>query len=318
MTIERFEPHTQIAFAQRLQEIDALHLGSALGVAVNALDVAELDVQLAGFVPRERLGRVAAAGIRGERLFPVPLLLEQDPRLIAYFRLLYGLSQKEFYRTLGRFRSMEERGTISDRARNDLDELCAALCETAWLLFENIGSVDAVRIRDLQLLTLGAQLRGGYLNEIGRAATGLVFKRIRAAIADSAIEEESESHILVRNALGHRVRIRFSTDPDITISEEVTSGFVNRLAIEIKGGADVSNIHNRLGEAEKSHQKALEQDFTGFWTIVNAPVDDEMAKRESPTTQEFFQLRAIIDPGNPEWVRFRDELASQLSTAAAS
>ena len=41
---------------------------------------------------------------------------QQDPQLIAYFRLLYGLSQKEFYRTLGRFKSMEERGTISDRA----------------------------------------------------------------------------------------------------------------------------------------------------------------------------------------------------------
>ena len=37
MTIERFIPQTQIAFAQRLLEIDALHLGPALGTAVMRL-----------------------------------------------------------------------------------------------------------------------------------------------------------------------------------------------------------------------------------------------------------------------------------------
>ena len=99
---------------------------------------------------------------------------------------------------------------------------------------------------------------------------------------------------------------------------ELTSGFGNRLAVEIKGGTDVSNVHNRLGEAEKSHQKAQEQGFTEFWTIVNAPVDEETARRESPTTQEFFQLSEIIDPSNSEWVRFRDELTSRLGIPAAS
>jgi hypothetical protein len=32
-------------------------------------------------------------------------------------------------------------------------------------------------------------------------------------------------------------------------------------AIEIKGGRDYSNIHNRIGEAEKSHQKAEKQGY---------------------------------------------------------
>ena len=43
----------------------------------------------------------------------------------------------------------------------------------------------------------------------------------------------------------------------------------NRIAIEIKGGTDVSNLHNRLGEAEKSHQNARLLGFTQFWTIIN-------------------------------------------------
>ena len=318
MTFERFEPETQIAFPQRLLDINALHLGPALAPAVASLEITELDTELARYVPHERLGRVAAAGLRGERLFPVPLVLQKAPRLIGYYRLLYGISQKSFYREFGPFKSMEDRGNISARALPDLASLCASLCETAWLLVENVADVDAARIRDLQLLTLGAQLRGGHLNKIGRVATAIVFKRIRAAIADSAIEEEDESYILVRNASALRVRIQFSTDPDIAISMELTSGFGNRLAVEIKGGTDVSNVHNRLGEAEKSHQKAQEQGFTEFWTIVNAPVDEETARRESPTTQEFFQLSEIIDPSNSEWVRFRDELTSRLGIPAAS
>ena len=36
----------------------------------------------------------------------------------------------------------------------------------------------------------------------------------------------------------------------------------------IKGGTDKSNAHNRAGEAEKSHQKARQQDFRECWTLI--------------------------------------------------
>ena len=50
-----------------------------------------------------------------------------------------------------------------------------------------------------------------------------------------------------------------ATDPDIRIQEEFEPGQLrNKVAIEIKGGTDISNAHNRAGEAEKSHQKGQE------------------------------------------------------------
>ena len=153
---------------------------------------------------------------------------------------------------------------------------------------------------------------------IGQEATTTVFKRIRAAIADAAVEEESESHVVVRNASNRLVRVSFSADPDIAIAEELSEGYENRLAIEIKGGTDVSNIHNRIGEAEKSHQKAMAQGFKEFWTIVNAPVSDQAARRESPTTQQFFQLGDIKTSASPDWIRFRDQLTARLGIPAAS
>jgi hypothetical protein len=155
-------------------------------------------------------------------------------------------------------------------------------------------------------------LRGGLLNEIGRAATEIVFRRIRAAIADSAIVREAPAELILRNAAGRHVTVSFSSDPDIAVSEELSASITNKLAIEIKGGTDVSNIHNRLGEAEKSHQKAKAKGFTEFWTIKNASVEPAAAAKETPTTNLFFDLARIIDPDDSEWVRFRDELTSRL------
>jgi hypothetical protein len=82
--------------------------------------------------------------------------------------------------------------------------------------------------------------------------------------------------------------------------------------VEIKGGTDVSNIHNRLGEAEKSHQKARVRGFTEFWTIVGVPLDEPSMRRETPTTRHFFHLQAILDPASKERARFRDVLCSVL------
>jgi hypothetical protein len=68
----------------------------------------------------------------------------------------------------------------------------------------------------------------------------------------------------------------------------------NIVAIEIKAGTDFSNIHNRLGEAEKSHQKARKAGYTECWTVINTDrIDMELARRESPSTDRFYQLARL-------------------------
>jgi len=82
--------------------------------------------------------------------------------------------------------------------------------------------------------------------------------------------------------------------------------------MEIKGGAARSNIHNRLGEAEKSHQKAKSRGFFEFWTIVRCQTDPAVAREESPTTSHFFNLDRIKDPTTPQRTRFREMLGSLI------
>jgi hypothetical protein len=49
------------------------------------------------------------------------------------------------------------------------------------------------------------------------------------------------------------VEVRFGSDPDVSITQQLKSQQRKLVAIELKGGTDVSNVWNRLGEAEKSH-----------------------------------------------------------------
>jgi hypothetical protein len=112
--------------------------------------------------------------------------------------------------------------------------------------------------------------------------------------------------IEVKNAAGRIVQIAFAADPDITIIERLaTTEAMPNTSIEIKGGSDVSNVHNRIGEAEKSHLKAKAEGFTRFWTIVRAKVDPALAKQQSPTTTEFFSLDDIQNTSHPGHKRFK-------------
>jgi hypothetical protein len=84
-----------------------------------------------------------------------------------------------------------------------------------------------------------------------------------------AAAEVCESAIEVNSATGRSFLIEFAPDPDIIIREEMEhQHYRNVIAIEVKSGTDASNIHNRIGEAEKSHQKARQRSFTKCWTVV--------------------------------------------------
>jgi hypothetical protein len=159
---------------------------------------------------------------------------------------------------------------------------------------------------------LGPQLRGGLNTEFGKNATDKIFKLLKSLVSPY-LKSETVRALIIENDSNRIVTIEFSSDPDISIIEKI--GLTNRplVSIEIKGGKDKSNIHNRIGEAEKSHQKAKGQNFFEFWTMLRVDLDYAHAKRESPTTTRFFNIDHIQDPDHEEYQLFRDLLSSLLS-----
>ena len=109
-------PALQIGFYKRLLAAQETQLMPALLAHLSGVDIAALDAELHEFAGSQRLGRLAAEGLRGELLFPVPLILASKPSLIGYYRLLLGFSQKEFYKPpFSIFARMEAAGVLSSK-----------------------------------------------------------------------------------------------------------------------------------------------------------------------------------------------------------
>lgn len=313
MSLPVLSPDLQVSFYQRLEAVRQVYLWPALSDTVSRVDLRVVDRELREMTPEGAIQLIARWGLRGETFFPVPVLLRENPFLLGYYRLLYGLSQKEFYGKgpFGRFKSMEDRGEISPRAERELTELCRSLAETGARLASKLDPVSRDLLHELQLLTLGPQFRGSANTKIGDAATQQVFDIIRSIVGDH-ITEMTRRSMTLTNAAGRLVLIEFASDPDVHVTEKMSNAVRQILSIEIKGGADVSNIHNRLGEAEKSHLKAKKLGCSEFWTILRVPLTADVASRGSPTTTRFFQLDEILQSDGERARMFREELVARL------
>jgi len=308
-------PRLQVDFSARLAVAEANVLLPALLKQVSLTPVPTIDQELHRLAPTALLQVLRAKGVAGELVFAVPCLLTGKPSLLGYYRLLLGFSQKEFYKAqhYSLFCRLEQEGVIPEAAKGQIEALCRSLIASAAYLVERVPEVSQDILHALTLLTLGSQFRGSYSTSIGQAAIDQTFALIRS-IVEPSIQRETPRLLEIRDSAGRLVRVQFASDPDIAIRHVVREAEVNRIAIEIKGGTDYSNIHNRLGEAEKSHQKAKSQGYTQFWTVVNVlGLDEGLARRESPTTTDFFILDQILDPAGVPFRDFRDRVLRELN-----
>ena len=315
-SISPFPATRQISFHHLLREARGKWLLENLRKVVSELDPNELKVQLSEYIPADIQQILAAQGIRDEDVFPTPMVLEAGPMLVGYYRLLLGIGQKTFYRSgtgMGRLQKMEINGTINDRQRGILPAFCRAMSVSMSSLVRELRNDLTPRdIGELPLLTLGSQFQGGANVAIGQQATKEVFRAI-IDIVGAYTETQTTQSITVINAAGRRVVISSASDPDVSIREQVGDLIRNRVAIEIKGGTDVANVHNRAGEAEKSHLKAKSEDFRDFWTIISTNgVNSDRLQAESPTTTSWFNAPEILVREGSDWDEFRSRIAEAV------
>ena len=172
------KPDLQVAFYRKLKSINDQYLYQALSDTVKQIFIPDIDKQLAEYVDHEALKKVASFGLRGEIFFPVPCIILSNPKLLGYYRLLLGFSQKEFYNKgpFGSFKRLEEQGIITKKISLQIEALCISLIGSAVIMIEQIDDLSLGTIRDLQMLTLGPQLRGGLNTEVGKNATDKIFR----------------------------------------------------------------------------------------------------------------------------------------------
>jgi len=307
-------PSRQVAFHQLLVSARKTWLMDALKDALKHAPPKTVKEQLAKYVPQDAQQILAAAGVRDEHVFPVPVVLEARPALIGYYRLLLGIPQKGFYKGgtgMGQFKSMEERGLLKPGHRPDLEGFCRAMCQSLGELVRQMSPQFSPRdVIELPLLTLGQKFQGGNNNTIGKLATLNVFVAVSELLKGHVLSEDTRK-ITIVNAAGRKVIVALASDPDIRVQEEFEPGQLrNKVAIEIKGGTDISNVHNRAGEAEKSHIKAKKQDFRDYWTLISLTgVNVGKLKSESPTTNSWFDVAQVLARDGDDWTEFSSRFA---------
>lgn len=115
---------------------------------------------------------------------------------------------------------------------------------------------------------------------------------------------ETDTSITLDNSAGRKVTLSLAPDPDIVIREEVNGQEVYKVAIEIKGGSDRANLHNRVGEAEKSHSKARAAGAQDCWTVISLDkADMQRLHQESASTREWIDLNDVLRGAGPSWDR---------------
>jgi XcyI-like restriction endonuclease len=313
-------PSRQLAFHELLVGARKTTLRDALREAVAAIDPNLLQEELSRYAPAKGRKILASAGIRDEEVFPTPVVLREAPTLVGYYRLLLGAPQKQFYTGasgMSPFKAMEQRGLMTDRAAAVLPAFCHEMGAVLSELVEQLSPTVTQRdIEELPLLTLGPQFQGSNNNRIGKAATVDVFLSIKEVVKDF-VQEAGEQEIVIENSAGRAVHFVLSADPDVRIEEEFGEERRLLVAIEIKGGTDKSNAHNRAGEAEKSHQKARGVGFRECWTVIaKAGLDIELLKSESPTTNSWFDTAHVLGREGEDWDEFRTRIVGSAGIPA--
>jgi hypothetical protein len=284
----------------------------ALSEALGQLDQGIVKEQIREYVPGDVQKILASAGLRDEYVFPVPSVIENKPSLVGYYRLLLGAPQKSFYKGstgLGRFKSMEESGTMSRKTRLLVPNFCQAMANPLAELVRQIPKITERDLHELPLLTFGAQLQGSNNTQIGKTAMKEVFVAVKEVVAKYVVAT-TENRLTLKNAAGRTVFISLSHDPDVCVQEQVSDRIHHKVAIEVKGGTDISNAHNRAGEAEKSHQKAKKFGFPEFWTIISKRgLELFKLQAESPTTNHWFDVAEVLARKGDDWDDFRQRLA---------
>ena len=291
-------------------------LSDALQRALMHVDPNRLSAEIVAVSPVEPRRVLQAAGIRDEHIFVTPAVLEQRPSLLGYYRLLLGISQKQFYASstgLARFKVLEQKNVLPPRLIGEIEKLCVSLNHSLAELITGVeGGITPKDVEQLPLLLLGTQFDGSWRNLIGQRATREVFDAMKSVIqlADVDVHESEKGDTLTfLNRSNRKITLALAADPDVVITEDVDGRSILKVAIEIKGGTDLSNAHNRAGEAEKSHQKARNREAADFWTIMaTSGMDLSVLKQESPTTRKWFDLVSVLEQEGESWQRLVSEL----------
>jgi len=78
-----FSVDLQIGFYYRLKSIKDLYFHEALSKTIRSIKISDVDQELSQLVSEDALQKLASFSLRGETIFPIPILLRENPFLLG-------------------------------------------------------------------------------------------------------------------------------------------------------------------------------------------------------------------------------------------
>lgn len=222
-------------------------------------------------------------------VFAHPRVLQEQPKLSAYYRSVAMLPQKAVNKLAFAIKNIEKGKKIS---ADKSVILCQLYNSHSSLIIESASEYTKDDIYALMYASAGAQIQGSWINKIGEEAEILTRKLIIRTLLEqdlivSTIYKEGNSNNILENLidetaiisgirLKNQTSILFSSEPDISfldIDGKLTT------VIEIKGGKDTAGALERYGAAKKSFEEAKRINSTVTTIFLASCITDEVNKR---------------------------------------
>lgn len=290
----------ELAFPHMREEIKALK-----SAAFNWGNLKKLGIQPAGFASLEK------QGIDPIHIFCHPEVIRTNPRLVAFYRGVAGISHKGMGRTLfptfalelGKGKLDEQRAA---RLASHLNSLISAQieadpeygCRTALsMLFATFGD------------TVGGSWRNLKGDRAAIVARSIIHESFRPSEIETVTLHDGTALVQAKQTPVEKMRaielrngyhIRFGSEPDVAIydSRSVLIG-----TIEIKGGTDRAGALERYAAALKSFEHAITQNprvLNYYLASCSTPAVDNRIQKDRKV-HEAFDLHAIsLEPTQRE------------------
>lgn len=257
---------------------------------------------------------ITANQIAPHLIFCHPCVIQDNPKLIAYYRSLAAIPQKAIAKLAFGTADLEkgqERPLTESRAV----QLANVLNRHISTIIEADPEFSSDEIVPLFFASVGSQLNGSWRNQIDREGTrqvkklliqgfldqGLVrsFVRKDSVVLDPVAEwaVDDVKGFVVRNGY----RVFFGLEPDISIlnpeGEEPTDLLVG--VVEVKCGLDPAGALERYGAAKKSFDEAFRRNKSVETIYLASCITETVERRiaEDRSVRKTFNLtKVFFDP----------------------
>lgn len=245
-------------------------------------------------------------GLKPVLVFCHPDVIMENPKFVAYYRMLAILSQKSMQNIGLPVIDHELKGKALDKEK--ANKLAVTLNKVISSIIEDDPEITRLELDMLRAMSAGTQADGSWRNRKGDEAENAVKALVKAVIKEKDLlryVDERDRWVLKDG----RVFV-FQKDPDIVVynkeKEKVT-------AVEIKGGIDPAGVHERYGAALKTLEKVKKETGGKCRTIfVAAEVSlTDAAKQkinESEYMDRFFAIEEVLKNESSVQKEFLTEL----------